>query len=248
MPIAAEFFRCLRRLLGGTKLEAFAFLYVVRGEPYQTGTCLHLQEAETCIGRSGHETSPDISFSNAFVSRRHVKIVNDNGKAMLYDLGSRHGTEVNGVMVEPGTACLLRSSDLIRLAKGMVILRFAYAFEEQTLEFEPIIVPEGENPDLPYEINWEKREFSVDGVRIAMSEKEAGFLKLMFDHRNSLVAFDAIKKNVWPERAADCGGVPDVSMDELNALVYRIRKKYGNAPFQIRAVRGTGYILENAEE
>jgi DNA-binding response OmpR family regulator len=38
--------------------------------------------------------------------------------------------------------------------------------------------------------------------------------------------------------------MPDASMDELNALVYRIRKKYGSEAFTINAVRGSGYILE----
>lgn len=169
----------------------------------------------------------------------------ERGKAILYDLGSRHGTEVNGEPLEPHTPHPLQSFDIIKLARGMVVLHFSYMFADQTLEFEPISLTQQLHlMEESYSINWEKRECTVNGQRIAMSEKEYGFIKVLTDHANQLVPFEDIKKTVWPERSADADGIPDVSMDELNALVYRIRKKYGKDTFTISAVRGSGYVLE----
>nr|WP_281254437.1 FHA domain-containing protein [Paenibacillus rigui] len=199
------------------------------------------------VGRISNDEVPDLSFSNAFISRRHVMIRKEKEQAVLYDMGSRHGTELNGQRVEPHTPHKLQSFDIIKLARGMVVLHFSYLFADQTLEFEPISLTQQFHmlEELEaYSINWEKRECTVNGQRIVMSEKEYGFIKLLTDHTNQLVPFDEIKKTVWPERSQDAEGLPDVSMDELNALVYRIRKKYGKDTFMISAVRGSGYVLE----
>lgn len=189
--------------------------------------------------------SPDLSFTNAFISRKHFVIRKEGEKAVLYDLGSRCGTEINGVRVEPHAPYPLQSCDVIKLAKGMTVIHFSYLFGEQTLELEPLgVTQQWEEPSGPLSIQWEKRECTVDGKRIAMSEKEYLLLHLLHEQANRLVSIDAIKTAVWNDRAAGTDGVPDVSMDELNALIYRIRKKYGKETFLISAVRGSGYILE----
>jgi DNA-binding response OmpR family regulator len=77
-----------------------------------------------------------------------------------------------------------------------------------------------------------------------MSEKEFSFLQLLHDRANTLVTIDEIKRVVWPERSPSLTGTPDVSLEEINTLVYRIRKKYGRETFLISSVRGNGYIME----
>ena len=229
----------------GIKLDTYACLYIIRGEPHRAGTCINLSADEWVVGRTSNDEVPDLSFSTAFISRKHLMIRKEGEKAVLYDMGSRHGTEVNGVRIEPHTPHPLQSFDIIKLAKGMVVIHFSYLFADQTLEFEPISYTQQFNfQELGFSINWEKRECTVEGQRIVMSEKEYGLIKLLYDRANQLVPFDEIKKTVWPERASGADGVPDVSMDELNALIYRIRKKYGKDTFTISAVRGSGYVLE----
>lgn len=225
----------------------FACLYVVRGEPYRSGTCLNLSADETLVGRVSNESTPDVAFTNPFISRQHFVIRKAaDDRAVLLDLGSRHGTEVNGVRLSPNTPYTLNNFDIIRLAKGMIVLHFTYLFADQTLEIEPLsITRQFELPDLTPAIHWEKRECVLKGERIPMSEKEYLLIRTLHEQANRLVTLEEIKSSVWPERPIGNEGIPDVSIDELNALIYRVRKKFGKDTFLISAVRGSGYVLES---
>lgn len=227
-------------------MDNFACLYVVRGEPYRSGTCVNLSTDETVVGRISNQLTPDVAFTNAFISRQHVVIRKENDKAVLYDLGSRHGTEINGVQVTPHEPYILNNFDIIKLAKGMTVLHFSYMFADQTLEIEPLsITRQLEAVDLPLTIQWEKRECVVQGKRIPMSEKEYLLIRVLYENANRLVPIEEIKSKVWPERMQGAEGDLDVTLDELNTLIYRVRKKYGKDTFLISAVRGIGYVLES---
>jgi DNA-binding winged helix-turn-helix (wHTH) protein len=207
---------------------------------------VNLSTEETLIGRGSNQWIPDLAFTNAFISRRHFVIRKEQDKAVLYDLGSRHGTEINGVRLTPYTPYPLNNFDIIKLAKGMTVLHFSYVFADHTLEIEPLsITRQLEVPELPLTIHWEKRECMVQGKRIPMSEKEYLLIRVLYENANRLVPLEEIKSRVWPERSPGAEGVPDVTLDELNALVYRVRKKYGKETFLISTVRGSGYVLES---
>lgn len=227
-------------------METFACFYIVRGEPFRPGTCLNLTAEETVVGRASAANSPDVAFTNTFISRNHFVIRKEQHQAVLYDSGSRHGTEINGVKAVPHTPYPLVTGDMIKLAKGLTVIQFSYSFGDQTLELEPIRLTEpGDVHAAQPSVDWEKRECVIDGKRTAMSEKEYLFLQLLQDHSGRLVTIPIIKQTVWPDRNPGLDGSPDVSMDELNALIYRIRKKFGRDTFPIRAVRGSGYIMDN---
>jgi pSer/pThr/pTyr-binding forkhead associated (FHA) protein len=227
-------------------LENFACLYVIRGEPFPSGTCVNLNEEETIVGRASHQATPDVAFTNAFVSRQHFSIRRERNQAVLYDLGSLHGTEVNGERVKPNQPYVLNNFDIIKLAKGMTVLHFSYLSADQTLDIEPLSITKRlQAVHLSLTIHWEKRECVVDGKRIPMSEKEYSLIRLLHDNANRLVPLDVIKTTVWPERTVEGDGIPDVSLDELNTLVYRLRKKFGKDTFMISSVRGSGYVLES---
>jgi DNA-binding NtrC family response regulator len=57
----------------------------------------HEVDGEVIIGRS---SSCTISLEDAKVSRRHVRLVVEDGQAKISDLGSRNGTAVNGERIE----------------------------------------------------------------------------------------------------------------------------------------------------
>lgn len=220
-------------------------MYIIRGEPYRSGTLVHLTDDKTLIGRASTQTAPDIAFANAFISRRHAVIHKDRDRAVLYDMGSRHGTEINGVRLMPHTPYDLKNFDIIKLARGMTVMHFSYLFAEQTLELEPLsLTNRMAVTEQAVTIHWERRECAVDGKRILLSDKEFLLLRLLHEQVNRLVPLEQIKATVWPERMQKDDGVPDVTLDELNALLYRVRKKFGKDTLVINAVRGVGYMLE----
>src|SRR5689334_16001176 len=69
---------------------------------------------ETLIGRKG---DADIVLSNPNVSRHHAKIVISDEGVVLMDLGSTHGTFVNGQRVDRQ---LLNDGDQVELGKDRV--------------------------------------------------------------------------------------------------------------------------------
>ncbi|CAM3552534.1 FHA domain-containing protein [Marinicrinis lubricantis] len=227
-------------------MDNFSCIYVIRGEPYQSGTYVNLSADETIAGRVSNHSIPDLAFTNAFISRQHFVIRKEQDKAVLYDMGSRHGTELNGERITPHRPYPLNTSDIIKLAQGMVVLHFSYMFADQTLEIEPLsITSRLKASDLLTQIDWEKRECIVGGKRIPMSEKEYLLIQVLHENANRLVPLEEIKTRVWPERYSGVEYVPDVTPDELNTLIYRVRKKYGKDTFLISAVRGSGYVLES---
>ena len=74
-----------------TKPKAHAWLIAQDGRSYQ------LNQGQTTVGKA---TRNDISLQgDGTVSREHAKIVEQNGRFRLHDLGSSNGTKVNGRMV-----------------------------------------------------------------------------------------------------------------------------------------------------
>jgi len=71
-----------------------------------------IDKAILTLGRSSES---DICFSEQGVSRKHAKIVTDNGVHRLQDEGSRFGTSVNGERV---TELVLKPGDVIQLGQS----------------------------------------------------------------------------------------------------------------------------------
>ncbi len=61
------------------------------------GTRHPIRASRTVIGRG---SDADITISDAGTSRRHVEILWDGNRAMVRDLGSTNGTQLNGVRVD----------------------------------------------------------------------------------------------------------------------------------------------------
>ncbi|MCH8212026.1 MAG: FHA domain-containing protein, partial [Planctomycetes bacterium] len=68
-------------------------------------------QAEILVGRA---QECDLCLADAVVSRRHASVARRKHEWVLTDLGSRHGTYLNGVLLRPGTPTLIASGDFVR--------------------------------------------------------------------------------------------------------------------------------------
>ena len=106
---------------------AHASLVIERGDV--PGTEFRLVSDESTIGRwdADNGVFPDVDLdahdADAKVSRRHARIVRNNGAYFIEDLGSTNGTYVNrGRRLLPGNAQLLNDGDEVIV--GKTFLRF----------------------------------------------------------------------------------------------------------------------------
>jgi hypothetical protein len=94
-----------------SKRKVQAWLATSSGKNYQ------LCEHETTIGR--HSSNDIYLMGDTTVSRQHAKIVEQNGRFKLFDLGSKSQTRVNGRIVrEP---VLLEANDEIKFGDNTVV-------------------------------------------------------------------------------------------------------------------------------
>ncbi|BAD66015.1 MULTISPECIES: FHA domain-containing protein [Shouchella] len=217
-------------------------IQIIKGQGFPSGEQLFVRGGRMLIGRAG--PSVDIGFADPYISRKHALIEEKDGDYTITDLNSKHGVEVNRLSIPAGKPFPLHHSDSITLAKGVVELTFLHGSEqrqEQTRELDAVI-------DHRLVVHKTKRQVIVDGKRLALSGKHIELLFCLYDHRNRAVSYEELKANVWPERLAVQGGtVPDVEKEEVNALVYRLRKKLGAYSSMIVTIPRYGYMLDLGE-
>ncbi len=222
------------------------WLVVEKGAPHESETIIKLGEKELLLGRSSDQgSSPDITFASLFISRKHCRIHYNGNHALVFDLGSRHGTMVNDNVVLPKVPHVLHHGDKIILAKGIVVLRFEQRAQyDETIDFSATQTVALKNIIQPIIINTEKRECLIYGKKIALTHKEWCCFNLLYENANKLVTFDQLKEIVWAERKTEGDFSLDVGTDEINVLLYRLRKKLGTKNNLIKNIRGCGCILE----
>ena len=78
-----------------------------------------LYEGENTIGRG---TDADVLVDSEWVSRHHARILVEDGRAYIEDLGSKNGTYLQGSRVEGRAE--LHDGDEITVGRGLMMLRF----------------------------------------------------------------------------------------------------------------------------
>ncbi len=223
------------------------FLRIDKGEPHTERESVPLSEGELLLGRIGRENRPDLTFASPYISRRHAAVRLDNGQFTITDLASKHGVQVNGYEIEPNQPYILKNSDKINLAKGVVLLTFINNNEIElspTLEFTSPFIQWGTEAE-GFIVHPERREILIDGNPVFLSGKHTELVMMLYENRNQAISYDEMKVRIWPERAVEgSSDVPDVGKDEINALVYRLRKKLGKYGECIVTVPRYGYRLD----
>ena len=223
-----------------------AFLIIERAKPYAIGDALPLSKAKAVLGRTGQEFEPDFSFLSPYVSRQHATIEYMDGRYILTDLGSRHGTWINNVRLAPGVSHKVEAGDRISLASEEVVLTFAAG---ALIAGETWDYPESQSEAWQKElitVVQERREVFKEGQVLMppLSGKLYNLLELLYDNQGCAVSDVDIKKAVWPERGLGTDGMPLVTDEEVTTLVYRLRKRLEPHGELIRTVTGHGYLLD----
>lgn len=218
------------------------FLIIEKGEPHKMVDRIQLKSESILIGRSSANDKPDIVFDSPYVSRKHANLTLKADSLLIEDLNSKHGTAVNGIGVGPNQPYSVNDGDQIVIARGIVVMTYKVTreFEDRTITMTNIF-PKSIGPLV---IDLDKREVSVEGQPLNFSGKEKDLLLMLYCNRNRAVSYDEIKDVLWPERKIDGQSVPDVGNDEINALVYRLRKRLGRGADHIVTVPRYGIILK----
>lgn len=169
------------------------------------------------------------------VSRHHVKIIHENGRFILHDLGSKNGTHLNGKIFEGSTQ--LQDGDEISIALAVKLV-FVGTDATIPLTFDP---PRIEGNLV---IDEAQRSVIIDGRELepALSLAQFRLLELLYHANGAVISRDDIVNVVWP--GTEGLGVSEQAID---ALVRRLRDRLtelGGYNF-IVTVRGHGFRLDN---
>jgi len=187
---------------------------------------------EFIIGR-GHDCH--IILPERQVSRHHVKILHENSKYILKDLGSKNGTHLNGTQVQD--TAVLQDGDEISIA---LCVKLVFVGTEATipLTFEP---PTEEGNLI---IDEAQRAVIIDGEELdpPLSLAQFRLLELLYNAEGAVCSRDEIVEVVWP--GTDGLGVSEQAID---ALVRRLRDRLAEVDEYnyIVTVRGHGFRLDN---
>lgn len=236
--------------------EAGVFLVIEKGEPFQYNDTIVISKKEYVLGRKWKDHDPDISFSSLYISRKHAVISYIDNQYVIVDLNSKSGTQVNGQPVS-NKPRVLKDGDRINLAMEEAVMVFHNTYEkdlEHTLELKLPLIADAERLLSDKQtvektqglfIHLGRREVLIDGLPLFLSGKDVDLLMFLYEQRNQAVSYDDIKIRIWPERLTHTSGeVPDVGRDEVNALVYRLRKKLGKYGQCIVTIPRYGYMLD----
>ena len=91
-----------------------------------------LHEGENTVGRE----ASDILLDDPAVSRRHARIVLENGKCTVEDFGSTNGTYAGGKQISAGAPSPLTDGMELKFGSVSLILRLPETLGQTTLRFE----------------------------------------------------------------------------------------------------------------
>jgi two-component system, OmpR family, response regulator QseB len=221
-------------------MNSSSYIIVEQGTPYEKGAFIPITLPKTVIGRKSKDWTPDIPFQNIHVSREHLAIhCNEAGEFFIEDLDSKHGTWLNHRPLPAIKIIPLKNSDIISLAGGLIKFSFTISSLELTADFSPMM-PAVKEDD--FKLDSIKQELTVQGKACVFSEKEFKCIEILLQNREQFTPAEEVKKSVWPERVHSGAEIPDVSPEEVNALMYRIRKKAPEIIY-IENIRGKGFQL-----
>jgi pSer/pThr/pTyr-binding forkhead associated (FHA) protein len=221
-----------------------AFIIVKIGEAEDAGKIFPLNKAETIIGRRTSQYTPDIELSSEIVSRRHLVVLEKNGKYMVKDLGSTNGTMLDDDRIVSGKLYEVKQGSKIGLGvdgdTAHVILQFKESEGTNIINRKKAQASRLKISWLKIDVG--KKEVWVDGKLAGLSKKEYELLIFLYDNAGNICTRDQIIGAVWPE-SQDPGAISDATIDQL---IHRLREKVEKEPAKpsrIISKKAFGYML-----
>ncbi|VAW35413.1 hypothetical protein MNBD_CHLOROFLEXI01-1955 [hydrothermal vent metagenome] len=191
-----------------------------------------IENDEFIIGRG---SDCQIILPERQVSRHHVKILHEDGRYILHDLGSRNGTHLNGTQFEGQIQ--LQDGDEISIAL-CVKLVFVGTDATLPLTFEP---PTQEG-DMQLDVA--RRAVIINGKTLnpPLSLAQFRLLEMLYNGAGAVATRDDIVAVVWP--GTEGLGVSEQAID---ALVRRLRDRLVELDEYnyIVTIRGHGFQIDN---
>ena len=191
----------------------------------------------------GRDADCDIVVSDRQVSRKHVRLKFTPEGVILEDLGSKNGTQYNGIRIDEPK--LLQDGDVVQVALEK---KFVFVSSDSTL---PLDV------DHSTEVMYRGGRLRLDkrARRVVVSEHEISpplsvaqftLLEILYKRDGRVVSREELIRGIWQEEEAY-----EVSNQALDALVRRLRDRIREADPKnayVITVRGHGLRLENPLE
>ena len=225
-----------------------AFIIVKKGDAEDIGKIFTLSRVSTVIGRRTPKYKPDIELSDEVVSRRHIEIVEQDGRYQLRDLGSTNGTALDDDRILPGKLYDLKHNCKIGLGAAAGPAHIVLVFKEsESTNLLGRKVAGQAGQVVAREITWLKvdearKEVLVDGEPLKLSRKEYELLIFLHGNADIVCLRDDIIKAVWAD-SQDPAAISDATLDQL---VHRLREKVEPEPAnpaRIVSRKAFGYML-----
>ena len=135
-----------------------------------------ITQETTTLGRS---SSNDIFLTDQSVSREHAKIIKlEDGGFEIHDLGAKHPTSVNGMVI---SCHRLKDGDRIRLGDSILVFRTGESFTTTQVEF---LAPEDMSQESVEVASLDATRtdiFSTEGVDLSSLQKDHQRLMLLYE-------------------------------------------------------------------
>jgi DNA-binding winged helix-turn-helix (wHTH) protein len=183
----------------------------------------------------GRDPSCDIQVQDRQVSRFHARITPNNEGVTIEDLGSKNGTNHNGV--ELTAAIMLQDGDLLGVALAQ---QFIFLISDATM---PLV--EGGIRSGRLLMDQKSRQVWVNQQQVTppLSAQQFKLLWMLYERQGQVVSRSNLVSEVWGEE--QMAGVSDQALD---ALIRRLRDRLAvldPSHQYISTVRGHGIRLDN---
>jgi pSer/pThr/pTyr-binding forkhead associated (FHA) protein len=202
----------------------------------EPGAAARLVRLDGDVITIGRDLTCTIQLVSPYASRYHARIERRGEGAALIDLGSRNGSQLNGLSVV--SDALFRPGDVLTIGDATIEALDMPAQRSKTL------TPRQEAPEPPVadrlRVDPQLYEVSIGGRRLErrVSRQEFALLRYLYEHRGRVCARNELGDAVW--------GADQWDYNMLHRLVHRLKEKVeptSERPRYVQTVPQFGYRL-----